>query len=49
MSGYGGKSCGKIIMKNEEEQLRNMTKRLKKIRREKRIEALKTMIRSILD
>ena len=47
MSGYGGKGCGKIIMQNEEEQLRNMPKRLKKIRREDRIEALKSIIKSI--
>ena len=49
MSGYGGKGCGKIIMKNEEQQLRNMPKRLKKIRRKKRIDALKTMIMSMFD
>ena len=47
MSGYGGKGCGKIIMQNELKQLRNMPKRLKKIRREKRIDALKTMIKSL--
>ena len=47
MSGYGGKGCGKIIMQNEEQQLRNMNRRLKKIRREKRIDALKTMIKSL--
>lgn len=47
MGGYGGKGCGKIIMQNELKQLRNMPKRLKKIRREKRIDALKTMIKSL--
>lgn len=36
MSGYGGKGCGKIIMQNELQQLRNMPRRLKIIRREKR-------------
>lgn len=49
MGGYGGKGCGKIIMQNEEQQLQNMTRRVKKIRRKKRIDALKTMIKSILN
>lgn len=49
MGGYGGKGCGKIIMQNELQQLRNMPRRLKMIRREKRINTLKTMIRSIFN
>lgn len=47
MSGYGGKGCGQIIMRNEKEQLWNMPNRLKKIRREERRNALKSIIRSI--
>ena len=47
MGGYGGKGCGEIIMQNELKQLRNMPRRLKMIRREKRINALKTMIKSL--
>lgn len=27
MSGYGGKRCGEIMIRYEEEQLRNMTRR----------------------
>ena len=48
MSGYGGKRCGEIMIRYEEEQLRNMSRSIKEIRSQKKINSLKTTIKSII-